>query len=138
MLALGEQTGFLTLTRDGDADFVYVGEVAEDDLMHDLKRRMERETKEDEIEKSIRAIEERKGRGYDHSRPKFGMTYDEQEHYQVPGEDFDKVRGTLRRRDQGETYTEISDEVGVSAPTARNVVERRDWYQQRTDGIKSA
>ncbi|WP_144901382.1 serine integrase family protein [Halobellus captivus] len=117
----------------GDADFVYVGDVAEDDLTHDLKRRIERDTKEDEIEKSIRAIEERKERGYDHGRPKFGMTYDEQGHYQVPGEDFGKVREILRRRDRGETYAKINDDVGVSESTARNVVGRRHWYSARTE-----
>jgi len=44
----------------GDAEIVYVGDVNEDDLTFDLKRRIERDTKEEEIEKSRRAIERRK------------------------------------------------------------------------------
>jgi len=48
--------------EQGDAEIVYVGDVNEDDLTFDLKRRIERDTKEEEIEKSQRAIERRKER----------------------------------------------------------------------------
>lgn len=115
----------------GDCRLAYVRDVAEDDLTHDIKRRVERDTKEEEIEKSREAIEARKERGYDHGRPKFGMTYDEQGHYQVPGERFDDVLEILRLRSKGKTYEEIANEVDVAASTARNVVDRREWYIER-------
>lgn len=117
----------------GGAEFVYVADVAEDDLTHDIKRRIERDTKEEEIKKSRQAIEARKERGYDHGRPKFGMTYDEAGHYQVPGEAFEDVKEILRRRDDGESFAEIAEAVDVPASTVRNVVDRREWYRDRAE-----
>lgn len=119
--------------RSGGAEIVYVADVVEDDLTHDIKRRIERDTKEEEIDKSIQAIEARKERGYDHGRPKFGMTYDEHGHYQVPGEEFDKVREIFRRRADGQSFATISEAIDVPASTARAVTDRREWYEARSD-----
>lgn len=47
-------------TGQGNTEIVYVGEVNENDLTFDLKRRIERDSKEEEIEKARRAIERRK------------------------------------------------------------------------------
>lgn len=121
----------------GDAEFVYVRDVAEDDLTHDIKRRVERDTKEEEIEKSRQAIRARQERGYDHGRPRFGMTYDAAGHYQVPGEEFETVQNILRRRDEGETFATIADAVDVPESTVRNVVDRRDWYRDRAERTES-
>ena len=115
----------------GDAEIVYVGDVNEDDLTFDLKRRIERDTKEEEIEKSRRAIERRKEQGYDHGRPRFGMTYDADGHYQVPGEDFDTVLEIFRYDQNGKSRREIAEAVNVPLGTVQNVLDRRSWYVER-------
>lgn len=71
--------------EQGDAEIVYVGDVNEDDLTFDLKRRIKRDIKKEKIEKSRRAIERRKEEGYDHGRPRFGITYDADGEYQTLG-----------------------------------------------------
>lgn len=118
----------------GDAEIVYVGNVNEDDLTFDLKRRIERDTKEEEIQKSRQAIERRKGHGYDHGRPRFGMTYDADGHYQVPGEDFDTVLKIFQLDNAGNSRREIADDVGVPTSTVQNVLDRREWYRTRENG----
>jgi len=115
----------------GDAEIVYVGDVNEDDLTFDLKRRIERDTKEEEIEKSRRAIERRKEQGYDHGRPRFGMTYDADGHYQVPGEEFNTVLKIFQLDNAGDSRREIADTVGVPTSTVQNVLDRREWYTER-------
>jgi DNA invertase Pin-like site-specific DNA recombinase len=119
--------------NQGGAELVYVADVAQDELTHDLKRRIERDTKEEEIKKSRQAIEARKERGYDHGRPKFGMTYDDAGHYQVPGEDFETVMEILQRRADGETFAAIADAVGEAESTVRNVFDREEWYRNRAE-----
>lgn len=118
--------------NQGNCEIVYVGDVAEDSLAYDIHRRVERETKEEEIEKSKAAIERRKREGYDHGRPKFGMTYDDEGKYQVPGENFDTVLEILRHRRLGKSYREIAAELDVAVATARRVVGRREWYIDRS------
>jgi len=115
----------------GDAEIVYVGEVNEDDLTFDLKRRIERDTKEEEIKKSRRAIKRRKERGYDHGRPRFGMTYDDAGHYQVPSDEFDTVLEIFQLDNAGESRREIADTVDVPVATIQNVINRREWYLAR-------
>jgi hypothetical protein len=115
----------------GDAEIVYVGEVNEDDLTFDLKRRIERDTKEEEIKKSRRAIKRRKERGYDHGRPRFGMTYDDAGHYQVPSDEFDTVLEIFQLDNAGESRREIADTVDVPVATIQNVLNRREWYLAR-------
>ena len=115
----------------GDAEIVYVGEVNEDDLTFDLKRRIERDTKEEEIKKSRRAIKRRKERGYDHGRPRFGMTYDDAGHYQVPSDEYDTVLEIFQLDSAGESRREIADTVDVPVATIQNVLNRREWYLAR-------
>jgi len=120
---------------EGDCQLAYVAEVAEDDLTHDIKRRVERDTKEEEIQKARDAIEARKKKGYDHGRPKFGMEYDADGHYQVPGERFDEVLEVLRLRESGLSFPQIEAEMGISKSTVQNIVDRREWYEARAAQI---
>jgi len=115
----------------GDAEIVYVGDVNEDDLTFDLKRRIERDTKEEEIDKSRRAIERRQEQGYDHGRPRFGMTYDERGEYQVPGEEFDTVLDIFRHDRNDKSRREIASAVDVPVATVQRVLDRREWYIER-------
>jgi len=115
----------------GDAEIVYVGDVNEDDLTFDLKRRIERDTKEEEIDKSRRAIERRKEQGFDHGRPRFGMTYDKRGEYQVPGEEFDTVLDIFRHDRNDKSRREIASAVDVPVATVQRVLDRREWYVER-------
>ena len=115
----------------GDAEIVYVGDVNEDDLTFDLKRRIERDTKEEEIDKSRRAIERRQEQGFDHGRPRFGMRYDERGEYQVPGEEFDTVLDIFRHDRNDKSRREIASAVGVPVGTVQRVLDRREWYVER-------
>jgi DNA invertase Pin-like site-specific DNA recombinase len=89
------------------------------------------EEKIEEIEKSINAIKEKKERGDDLGRPRFGMTYDEEKRRQVPGDRWEDVVEIFEMRENGHTYEEIAVEVGISTGTAYRVVDRREWYEKR-------
>ncbi|UIP01732.1 resolvase (plasmid) [Halobaculum sp. CBA1158] len=115
----------------GDCEIVYVGDVEDDGLTFDLKRRIERDTKEEEIRKAKRAIERKKERGDDLGRPKFGMEYNEAGE-QVPGDDFDKVESILDRRPD-HTLREIADDLEMSVSTVSRVEKRADWYRERAE-----
>lgn len=93
------------------------------------------EGKREEIEKAKEAVEERLEAGYDHGRPRFGMTYDGDGRYQVPGDDFDSVEDIFRLRDEGKTLAEIGAEVDTSVATVSRVLKRRDWYEERSTQI---
>ena len=90
------------------------------------------ESKREEIKKSKDETARRLENGYDHGRPRFGMTYDDEGKFQVPGEDFDIVLDVLRAHSTGKTYREIEEEIGVSRSTAQKVVARREWYVERS------
>lgn len=95
------------------------------------------EAKREEIEKSKEAVEERLENGYDHGRPPFGLEFDEDGRYWVPGDDFEDVLDIFRLRNQGMTYEEISEEVGVPTSTAARVEARREMYYERQDHAKT-
>lgn len=122
---------------EGDCQLAYVADVADDDLTHDIKRRVERDTKEEEIQKARDAIEARKEKGYDHGRPKFGMEYDDAGHYQVPGDRFGEVLEVLELRsgteDERASYNEIAARTGISKSTVQNIADRREWYLERAE-----
>lgn len=107
--------------------------MADDDLTFDLKRRIERDTKEEEIMKAKRAIRKKKERGDDLGRPKFGYTYNTEKTAQVPGDDFQTALRVIQLRDIGATYREIEDTTGVGQGTIANILSRRDEYMADAD-----
>jgi DNA invertase Pin-like site-specific DNA recombinase len=123
--------------KQGNTEIVYIGDVNDDDLTFDLKRRIERDTKEEEIKKSRQAVERRRERGYDHGRPRFGMTYDADGHYQIPGEDFDTVLDIFQYDQNGMSRREIAEEVDVPLGTVQNVLDRQQWYVERSNMSES-
>ncbi|WP_149799737.1 serine integrase family protein [Halorubrum xinjiangense] len=123
--------------KQGNTEIVYVGDVNDDDLTFDLKRRIERDTKEEEIKKSRRAIERRREKGYDHGRPRFGMTYDADGHYQIPGEDFEIVLEIFQYDRNGMSRREIAEEVDRPLGTVQNVLDRQQWYVKRSNIAES-
>ena len=115
--------------KQGDCEIVYVGDVVDDDLTFDIKRRIERDTKEEEIRKARRAIRRKKERGDDLGRPRFGYTYNSSKTTQIPDEDeFVRALRVIRLRDDGSTYAEIHEETGVSNGTIASILDRREQY----------
>ena len=90
------------------------------------------ESKREEIKKAKAETQRRIENGYDHGRPRFGMTYDDEGKYQVPGEEFDTVLEVLQARSDGKTYRKIESEIGVSRSTAQKIISRREWYVKRS------
>jgi len=117
----------------GECAIRYVRDVADDDLTHDIKRRVERDTKEEEIEKSKAAIAEKQRRGHDLGPPKFGMEYDDDGNYQVPADDFETVVEIFERRANDESLSEIAEATETPRGTVYSVLDRREWYQERAD-----
>ncbi|WP_188787130.1 hypothetical protein [Halobellus salinus] len=66
-----------------------------------------------QYEKAINATEEKKERGDDLGRPRFGMAHDEERRRQVPGKRWEDVMEIFEMREGGHTYKEITEEVGV-------------------------
>lgn len=115
--------------KQGDCEIVYVGDVADDDLAFDLKRRIERDTKEEEIRKAKRALRIKKERGDDLGRPRFGYTYNTAKTVQIPDDDeFERALQVIHLRDEGGTYSEIENATGVSQGTIANILSRREEY----------
>lgn len=98
-----------------------------------LQAASEHEAKIKEIERAKEAIRRKQDQGHDLGPPKLGMEYNDAKTRQVPGDDFEKVERIFELRDAGETYPEIADEVGVAISTAHDVVNRREWYAERSD-----
>lgn len=87
------------------------------------------EAKRQEIKDAKEATRERIEAGYDHGRPPFGLQFDDDGHYWVPGEDYFRALRVIAARDQGWPYRRIDEEVEVPRSTASRIVERREKYE---------
>lgn len=87
--------------------------------------------KRKEIERSKRATQERLDNGYDHGRPPFGLTYNDEGNYWVPDQGSDEYRtaiSCIQLREGGHSWREIATETTVSKDTARRIYNRRERY----------
>lgn len=117
----------------GDAELVFLADV-EDGLTFDVKRAVEKRVKQEEIEKSKNALARRRENGYYEGKPRYGTRYDENKQYLVPGDDFDDVLTAFEMRDEHASYREILENTGFSSTgTLRNVLDRREWYEELAD-----
>ncbi len=124
--------------NQGGCEIVYFADVDDDDLTFDLKRRIERDTKEEEIRKAKRAIKVKKELGDDLGRPRFGYTYNSSKTEQLPDEDdFERALRVIQLREDGETYATISNKTGVSEGTISNILDRRDEYLADANTLSS-
>lgn len=92
--------------------------------------------KRKEIERSKRATQERINNGYDHGRPPFGLTYDDDGNYWIPDRDSEEYRTAvecIQLRENGRSWRAIADETDVSKDTARRIYERRERYLPREE-----
>jgi DNA invertase Pin-like site-specific DNA recombinase len=87
--------------------------------------------KRKEIARSKRATQERIENDYDHGRPPFGLTYDEDGHYWIPDRETDEYQAAIaciRLREDGHSWREIERETSVNKDTARRIYTRRERY----------
>lgn len=122
----------------GGCELVFVSDdVQEDDLAYDIHRRVERETKQEEIRKAKAAVEERQQRGMWQGASPVGLTFDENGEYLVPDENFEDVLEVFDRVDD-ETYGEIAADLGVGKGTVSRIVERgREFYESRAESSEA-
>ena len=84
-----------------------------------------------EIERARREVRRRVEAGFHHGRPPFGFQFDNRGEYLEPDPDEHPVAlEILDRRDDGESYREIGNAVGVSKDVVSGVVDRREEYDQ--------
>lgn len=121
----------------GECDLKFVGDVPDESLTFRVQRAVESEVKKKEIEKAVQAVEERMERGYDHGRPPFGLTYDDDGRYLVPGDNFSDAMAVIAKREDGATYREIENDLGISKSTANRIVERAEMYRSAAESTIS-
>jgi len=89
--------------------------------------------KRKEIERSKRATAERLAEGYDHGRPPFGLSFDEDGQYWVPGDRFHDALDVIKARERGLSWRDVAEDTGVPKDTARRVYDRRERYRQEAN-----
>lgn len=121
--------------RQGGCEFVYVGDVEEDDLAYDIHRRVERATKEEEIQKAKAAIQRRQEKGYYQGTPPFGTQFDDDSAYLEKDDDeWPALETIFQGLEDGRSYRELEDETGVSIGTISRIKQRgRSYYEQYGD-----
>lgn len=117
--------------KQGGAEFAFVLDVPEDDMAYDIRQRVERETKEEEIRKAKRAVQRRQEQGLWQGPPPFGFTFEESGRYLVKNDDFEVAQEVIMLKETHDrSYSEIEDDLGVSTSTAWRIVnERREMYE---------
>lgn len=121
--------------QDGNVSIEYVDDVEEDDLTFDIHRRIERETKEEEIRKAKSALERRREHGYDEGRPKWGTQYDSAGAHLVPDpERFEDALLAIRMAESTDpdySYRGIIQRTEInSTGTLKNILDDREWYRE--------
>lgn len=122
--------------QQGGCEFVYVGDIEEDDLGYDIHRRVERETKEEEIRKAEPAIQRRQEEEEDYQgSPPFGTQFDEDGPYLEKDDDeWEDLVTIFQGLDDGRSYRELEDETGVSIGRIFMINSRgREFYEQYGD-----
>jgi DNA invertase Pin-like site-specific DNA recombinase len=95
-----------------------------------LQAASEHEAKKKEIERAREAVQERLDNGYDHGRPPIGFRFNEAGTEWVPDRDgrFEGVVAAIRAVENGKTYREVQDEVGISPATISRIMDRKERY----------
>lgn len=95
-----------------------------------LQAASEHEAKLKEIERAREAVQERIDAGHDHGRPPIGLRFDDAGERWVPDRDgrFEDVVEAIRMVENGATYRDVHDELGIAPATMTGVMKRRDRY----------
>lgn len=95
-----------------------------------LQAASEHEAKKKEIERAKEAVQERLDSGHDHGRPPIGLRFDEAGEQWVPDREgrFEDVVAAIEMVENGATYSDVQEAVGIPPSTMSGVMERRDRY----------
>lgn len=117
----------------GGCEIAFVSENVEtDDLAYDIHRRVERQTKEEEIEKAKAAIKERQARGCYQGRPPTGLQFADDDCHLKRSDRWDDVERVFELLTEGEPYSTIESETGFDAPTISRMKKRGfEWYEAK-------
>jgi DNA invertase Pin-like site-specific DNA recombinase len=135
-----ERLRLIAMFRASDCDWHVVeagGRIELEDVqtaaMECVHAAMDHAKKMAEIRRSKEAVQQRMDDpDVDHGRPRFGMTYDDQGRRQVPGKNFETVREILREDKPDKSRREIASAVDVPVATVHRVLDRREWYLNRS------
>lgn len=100
-----------------------------------LQAASEHEAKKKEIERAREAVQERLENGYDHGRPPIGFRFDDAGERWVPDREgrFADVVEAINMVEDGATYRDVEEELGIAPSTMSGVMNRRDRYLQEVD-----
>lgn len=95
-----------------------------------LQAASEHEAKRKEIERAREAVQERLEAGHDHGRPPIGFRFDDAGEQWVPDREgrFGDIVEAIEMVQDGATYREVQDELGIAPSTMSAVMDRRDRY----------
>lgn len=95
-----------------------------------LQAASEHEAKKKEIERAREAVQERIENGHDHGRPPIGFQFDDAGERWVPDRDgrFEDVVEAIQMVEDGATYSDVQEELGIAPSTMSGVMDRRDRY----------
>lgn len=118
----------------GDCEFAYLSDdVQTDDLAFDIHRRVERQTKEEEIKKAKAAVRERQRNGCCQGSVPFGLRFAADKcHLQRDDEEWNVVEEVIERRDRGESVRDVADATGVPVSSVSRIANRGfEWYEEK-------
>lgn len=100
-----------------------------------LQAASEHEAKKKEIERAREAVQERIENGYDHGRPPIGFQFDDAGERWVPDREgrFTDVVKAIRMVDDGATYRDVQEELGIAPSTMSGVMKRRERYLKEVE-----
>jgi hypothetical protein len=116
----------------GGTEFHFVEKRPEDDLTFRVQRAVESEVKMKEIQKTKEALQHREDSGFDHGRPPIGFRFDDAGEQWVPDREgrFDDVVEAVQMVENGSTYRDVQEELGIAPSTMSGVMKHRDRYLQ--------
>jgi DNA invertase Pin-like site-specific DNA recombinase len=97
-----------------------------------LQAASEHEAKKKEIERAREAVQERIDSGHDHGRPPTGFRFDKAGERWVPDREgrFEDVVEAIQMVENGATYADVDEELGISPSTMSGVMDRKERYLQ--------
>lgn len=100
-----------------------------------LQAASEHEAKKKEIERAREAVQERIEKGHDHGRPPIGFRFDDAGEQWVPDREgrFPDVVHAIRMVDEGATYRDVEEEIGIAPSTMSRIIDRREQYLRELD-----
>lgn len=100
-----------------------------------LQAASEHEAKKKEIERAREAVQERLDNGHDHGRPPIGFRFDDAGERWVPDREgrFEDVVEAIQMVEDGATYADVEEELGIPPSTMSGVMGRCERYLQEVE-----